>query len=117
MEIKDLTVEMVTPVLEALVAEFGEGYVYKEEVRKAGRDAECLYQEDGKPSCIVGHVLYRLGVKYDSEWEYWGARRVLGDAPEEVKEGLSRAQGYQDCGKTWGEALSSYRRYLKSCYV
>lgn len=117
MEIKDLTLEMVTPVLEALVAEFGEDHIYKADERGENGRATCSYQEGGKPSCIVGHVLDRLGVEYNPEWEGINAGGVLSGAPFYVARGLQKAQKLQDDGKTWGEALSSYRRYLKSRYV
>lgn len=110
MEIKDLTVEMVTPVIEAVVAEYGEDYVYKAEERELGEGVRCLYREDGEPSCIVGHVLDRLGVEYDPDWEDASAEGVLQGAPTQVQNSLGITQTYQDRGHTWGEALEKYRK-------
>ena len=87
-------------------------YVYSEE--------PCQYQHDGKPSCIVGHALHRLGVPIE-------ALEALDDAQEGggvpasglpsylpilVEEGsrsaliaLGEAQEAQDDGIPWGEAV------------
>ena len=87
-------------------------YVYPEEV--------CQYQHGGKPSCIVGHALHRLGVPM-------GALEALDDAqdgggvpahgiPKEFPDlveadsesalfALSEAQEAQDNRLPWGEAV------------
>lgn len=110
MEIKDLTEEIVTPIIRELVSEFGADYVYKKEEREINEGVTCSYQENGKPSCIVGHVLDRAGVEYDPEWEGRDCWRILerGGAPGNLASALSYAQSQQDSGKTWGEALKVY---------
>ena len=122
-----ITVEQVIATLEEVVAEKGEDYVYPTE---AGY-GECFYgNEDGSPSCIVGHVLAKLDpikyqefIKFESEengpfginengssysFDYpnadeWGSNIV---------EILSIAQTHQDNGATWGEALTAAKSAL-----
>ena len=109
MKIEELTIENVTPVIKALVSEYGEDYIYKAEDRGyPGSVVRCYYQEDGKPSCIVGHILDRMDVKYDPEWERRNASAILGGAPEELRHALVGAQGLQDAGRTWGKALNEF---------
>lgn len=115
MEIKDLTEEIVTPIIRELVSEFGADYVYKKEEREADEEVICSYQENGKPSCIVGHVLDRAGVEYNPGWEDTLAWDILepGGASETIYAALTCAQGIQDAGKTWGEALNAYEQQVQ----
>ncbi len=68
-----------------------------------------MYREYGKPSCIIGHVLDRMGVTYNPRWEARNAGYILKDAPDELTRALVEAQKYQDKGMTWGNALERYR--------
>lgn len=115
MEIKDLTEEIVTPIIRELVAEFGEDYVYKKEEQEADEDVICSYQENGKPSCIVGHVLHRAGVEYNPDWEGGPCGTFLrGEGvPGYLANALGFAQVQQDIGKTWGEALNAYEERVQ----
>lgn len=73
------------------------------------------FEGDGAPSCIVGHVLANWGFTKDDglsgsvgptmdelEFQYpnWEITR-------EARAVLAAAQGAQDCGATWGEALAA----------
>lgn len=108
MDIEDVTVADVTPVIKKLVEEFGEDYVYP----RAG--AVCVYQLDGEPSCIVGHVLDRLGVPYEEWWDDDQAdAERLPFKDELVSSALAHAQRQQDIGYSWGEALEAYQRRLE----
>ena len=87
-------------------------YVYSEE--------PCQYQYDGKPSCIVGHALHRLGVSIEA-LEALDAAQEGGGVPASglpsylpilVEEGsrsallsVCEAQEAQDDGIPWGEAV------------
>lgn len=130
-----ITAQQVIETMREVVAEKGEDYVYpKEEGIWVDRDdntvrgdevnvetdpfLSCAYLTvDDQPSCIVGHVLHRLGVDH----------KILGDAEtvsatvfgtgghhaltgkHRLDEGaariLSAAQQVQDNGAAWGLAL------------
>jgi hypothetical protein len=77
----------------------------------------------GAPDCIVGHVLHYLGASSAPEGQ--GASTVLSllhaidPALDEVETAhigriLDEAQGAQDEGKTWGEALALAQSRYKS---
>ena len=52
----EITVDVVLETLDSIVEEYGEDYEYD-----AYANRGCFYVgADGGPSCIVGHVLYRL---------------------------------------------------------
>lgn len=87
-------------------------YVYPEQY--------CQYQHGGKPSCIVGHALHRLGVPVESLKFFdeknsgggvlaWGLPNEFPDLIEMDSEAslfaLSEAQEAQDNRVPWGEAV------------
>jgi hypothetical protein len=112
----ELTYSKTVAILDSLVAEFGEDYVYK---RPAGGD--CVYVHDGAPSCIVGHLLARVGVPLERLSEadraaYGGGLsagvllNVLSDEgvlryDHDVSTLLADVQYYQDGGRTWKESV------------
>lgn len=112
MQISEMTFENVTPVIEQIVKDAGEDFVFP---------GMCRYFNDfGEPQCLVGHVFHRMGVKYpdragnfdsvtnyfavDNLFEVLGGEQRLGDA-------LKMAQKAQDNREPWGEALSRYKQY------
>lgn len=120
-----LTVDTVNPVLDALLKEFGEDYVYPGSKYKV-----CSYAANGQPSCLVGQVFYRLGVPIETLEEYDEVGNVLALAdPQCALDGktalesagvvvgdsrvlhiLDSAQGWQDQGETWGESVRRARK-------
>lgn len=105
---------------EAIVAEFGEDHVYHLVVDDAFGD--CYYvSDDGRPDCIVAHILHRHGVPIEAlkMWENHNAHEMgpkgltsnRAPAPTrplvtaEAVPFLSELQGSQDQGSTWGLAL------------
>lgn len=121
----NLTVDGVLADLDALVSEFGEGYVYGYEEEASGGPA-CLYAKvkDGKPipDCIAGHVLVRNGFPVE-ELIYGPAAGsfAVGAIDENLQrmkdEGLVTfesgvdtvlrvAQMNQDLGYTWGHSVA-----------
>ena len=118
-----LTPERAMELLREVVAEYGEDFVYTKVVLVPKEDSdwilpECVYQEDGAPSCLVGHVLSRAGfssedlIQFDSVGS--SADFLKMDAGEETETDalplrtawiLVGAQQVQDEGNTWGEAL------------
>lgn len=98
----------VLALLEEVVAEYGEDYVYPGHNTTGG----CVYTKDGAPSCLVGHALTRLGVPVDflsehNDFAVSNIQRLTMD--EEVLDMLQTAQETQDIGCTWGHALEDAR--------
>ena len=113
----------VVKVLKEIVEEYGQDHVYEE------YNGNCMYaEEDGSPSCIVGHVMHRMTPDYYNEVveaeRIYGAAGVteIGHAgmcgyaeddeaiprtadmvfsPEALVL-LARAQIMQDTGNPWG---------------
>lgn len=100
------TDEQVMTTLRAVVAERPD-YVYEE---IAGDDS-CLYVHNGAPSCLVGHVLFRLGLPLDVLSENEGGSpgmsvREFGIS-HRAADVLDIAQARQDVGESWGDALAA----------
>lgn len=90
-----------------VVREFGSTYVYPKRV-----GAFCDYVRGGECSCIVGHVLFRMG------WTIDELKSVEDQTPLSTKSSiwaerftdsaidlLSSAQRSQDFGREWGTVL------------
>jgi len=118
----------VTEAFKAVVAEHGHDMIYSRDL-EPGESIYCKYVVDGKPSCLVAHILHRLGVPLDylAVREGVDATRVLGrcgpDAPVDVTglnisvsvraaNALSAAQSSQDAGHCWGSALARYESWM-----
>jgi hypothetical protein len=116
------TAQQALKVMEEVVNEFGDDYVYGDEQKNEYGD--CVYaNEDGTPSCLVGHVIARLDPDAFDNVVY--KEQELGSTPAHnlTNEGyvqlgfwdentayiMMEAQGAQDTGSTWGEA---YQRAL-----
>lgn len=113
-------IKKVLDTLDEIVEEFGPDYVYKPKTVLDIDGAACVYVVDGKPSCLAGQVLFRLGVsvddlaKNDHERGYVsiGATNPANGAEFEVPLDLSRfafkvlrvAQTQQDMRYSWGKA-------------
>lgn len=116
-----LTDEQVLETLRQVVAEVGEDHFYNFEVLDDGYRLPCVYQQDGAPRCIVGHVLARLlpdewlglevvkanltATRLGGLFSYYDAH-MSGPAAH----ALRAAQRQQDAGKPWGEALAAAER-------
>ena len=87
----------------------------------------CAYEVDGKPSCLVGHAMFRLGMPLDliRRCDRAGAiGHVLDEISGEFDESgddkrvyralLMWTQGEQDLGKPWGRAVSESERFVLS---
>lgn len=93
---------------------------HPERVYDKGSFGTCSYQRDGKPSCIVGNALNRLGVPIEDLQEF---DTELGDTSigniastyeelfeidsEAALECLTSAQNNQDQKVPWGEAVKA----------
>lgn len=115
-----LTVERALELLERAVVLKGAAYVYRPEtlhVDGAGeiyRDGDCVYVEDGEPSCIVGHVIAYAGGNLADVEEGALPNSALSRAGVEFTDNayyvLRAAQNRQDAGGTWGSSLACARR-------
>lgn len=103
--------------IRAAVAERGADYVYPDEWRGTG--GGCFYyNEDGTPSCLVGLAIDKAGLTD----HVWNKRAKVGahDLLESMIPGIDTrlgvaveaAQGLQDDGATWGEALARFEEYV-----
>ena len=114
-----ITAAEARELLTRAVEEKGADYVYPRSVDEA---LGCAYfEDDGTPSCIVGHVLAYKGVTletlplpdFDNNASVWALQRSgFLEADDRASEALRRAQGRQDGGGDWGEALSIALRVL-----
>lgn len=87
----------------------------------------CKYVKDRKPSCLVGHALFRLGVPigqleaYDSANDFSGSgigAVLFGDLYEMddpvAVEKCDLAQNEQDSGASWGAAVHRAKKAAKA---
>jgi len=127
---KIITAEETLRLLTRAVEEKGEGHVYPT-FPGTTTTLSCYYAKDGKPSCIVGHVLFDLGVPisdmtHDDENGRYGriSLGVIGGHRASLRSHygltfdnaawsmLCVAQEVQDCREPWGEALAAAALYL-----
>lgn len=120
------TNEEITAVLEALVAEEGEDYRYKDELNTLHkRKVGIKYSYD---DCIVGCVFRALEPELHKEFlaheeveessfpiseqdpPVGSARQLF---TQVQMEGLAAAQGAQDTRQTWGAALDVWKAVIK----
>lgn len=113
MQISEMTFENVTPVIEQIVKDAGEDFVFP---------GQCRYFNDyDVPQCLVGHVFHRMGVEYpervgkfESLTNYFSVDHLFNDlgGDPDLGRALKMAQVTQDNRKTWGEALDAYNVYV-----
>lgn len=117
-----ITAEQFTAAMEAAVADKGEEYVYPFESPQRGG---CFYRDGDTPLCIVGDALSRIltpdqfrGLVPDRHNDAAGPTalglltRKYFNVDYRVISAAQSAQGAQDDGLTWGEALRKYKRNL-----
>lgn len=103
-----LTVDGARSLLERAIGERGKAYVYEP---PAGVDGFAYFDSDGKPSCLIGHLLHYLDFGPGDVPEgsnVWLGMRDLFPAAAGVMEGLDAAQARQDEGWSWGDALAAF---------
>lgn len=123
----EITADSVLTGLEAVVDEFGEGFVYQRVATDYG--SGCFYVKNGEPDCIVAKFLTNLGVELhhlefgdsanfgtavaaDELLERLEGFEVL-KSSSRARYALRAAQRAQDSGHTWGDALSVAEQTLK----
>jgi hypothetical protein len=127
----DLTYKRATELLNEIVAEKGEDYVYTTDpkaVEKADVERgsnphssnKCFYEHvDKTPGCIIGHLIHKVYPDFDlATVENISAGDALRAAGATLSQQtdifLAQAQTTQDLGKTWGFALSEARESAES---
>lgn len=120
-----LTFDQALADLTAIVAELGPDYIYEQPVGSTN----CLYFHAGEPSCGIGRVLARHGVKPDdvdfrmnratvtriSAYREGEPRKILvTDRPTMTL--LSKFQEHQDQGRQYSEALRNAVATVKARY-
>lgn len=104
-----LDLPLARELVNRAIDEKGADYVYNVPV---GENETCLYFRNGKPDCLIGHVLHYLGIDQGCVREGESAGGVLISLrgqnkltfTSEAADYLSAAQGHQDNGKPWGAA-------------
>jgi len=108
-----LTASEALKHLEAIVAEFGEDYVYQGHgTRDPLGVLVCHYVHNGKPDCLVGHVAHRHGVPLDILAKHEGASAYAFANIAFTQKAcavLVAAQAEQDRQKPWHLALTKAR--------
>ena len=93
--------------------------VYEKVPGLPGQPSLCLYQRDGQPDCIIGHVVHRLLPDFDlrlldAALDYDGAQNTGAsnalpwaglDVPADALQILVDAQDRQDEGNTWADSV------------
>lgn len=101
------TDDQVRDMLRTVVAE-NPDFVYEP---PGGMDEDCKYVHDGAPSCLVGHVMSRLGfplVEFARfEGQSPGQIDVALSISSRAADVLDIAQARQDVGESWGDALTA----------
>jgi hypothetical protein len=96
-------------------------------INEQDEEGKCFYQIDGKPSCIVGQALSKLGAdaellrKLDEENKGGvSADAVFTHFPQEFEDDdykaklfMGQVQANQDNRAPWGEAIEEAKEYLK----
>lgn len=115
----ELTTDSVISVLDELVREVGECFVYS---------GACKYVKGGEPSCLVGQVLAKAGVPLERLERADKAELGAGQAADKLlfalrNEGvvnfddevailLKQAQQRQDIRNTWAESVAGAKAYI-----
>ena len=123
----EITTEKMLGALEKVVEEAGRDYTYPLEDLAAFNDS-CRYVIDGRPACIVGRALHRLGVPIEdlSQVEDESAYRAIellvnrgtvtvdGIGPGDV---ASAAQSVQDRSPKWTAARRDWGHALEMARI
>jgi len=110
------TTEQALTAMAEVVAEHGEDYVYSDEYKN--KDGDCVYAVHGKPSCLIGHVIYKLDpdafddlAAHEAGWGSASAGDLIADQyllpgfwDNRTAMVMQEAQALQDREGTWGAA-------------
>lgn len=100
-----------------VVDERGPDFVYPDEWQRD--EAGCRYVYDGRPACVIGAALARMGVPLDvlSFREGMDARHVIRHIglafSDRVVAAADEAQAFQDAGAPWGQVLGVFLTYVE----
>lgn len=108
------TVNDIARLLNEVVEEVGEDYIYPSSHRKNKGEENphgtCQYVYEGKADCIAARVLHKYGVPVEVLGSYEGSSAhfvmlsIWEDTSDEAAWGLTEAQVQQDHDAAWGKA-------------
>lgn len=73
-------------------------------------DAQCVYFYEGAPSCLVGHVMAKRGIKPEEVTEHETPDAMSELFTKGAAEYLTAIQAHQDLQIPWGEAVAVAER-------
>ena len=111
--------ERFTAAMRAAVEERGAEWRYPDDDPDwHGSGGMCIYRlDDGSPACLVGAALAKLGLLEEVPVSSVdGAQTLMIELgfDHDVAFAADLAQGAQDMGDTWGEALDEYLAAIES---
>ncbi len=105
-----LSYDRTLGLLREVIEEFGADHVAPRIPDGVVGGSGCQYVYEGKPSCLVGQVLYRAGVSLAELTAVEGSAPQLEEftrwAGPAARRLLAYAQEEQDAGRAWGVALA-----------
>lgn len=121
-----ITVEKAREALVKVIEANGFDYIY---AAPEDMDGNCMYNVDGKPSCLVGHAIHNIDPELFDDLSTEEANRILPAGTHEsagkstsirsmdninidytARQALQAAQSAQDAGDSWGVALNYFDR-------
>lgn len=111
LENHDISISELENAVREIAAE-NPDFVYQQTVIDNGGNRDCVYfDEDGCPSCLIGHGLAKLGVVKEDMVDssnFMAVGQLFGAShgAESVR-WLSDVQFFQDGGYPWGKAVES----------
>lgn len=114
----------VVAAMADIVAEVGPDFRYETRRNEVTKLQTCFYVYQGKPDCLVGRILHKLGMSLEAlqEWEFIGADVMLDSTtpsesgvPETTRNAkrlLVRAQFDSDAGTSWSSILLRARQLV-----
>lgn len=121
-----LGVVEVAALLDEIVAEYPPGHCYEKVPYPPGFAPGCVYTYEGKPSCLIGILLGRLGyiVNESSHWNVIPIDGLCASAPDvaalfdgpEAVQFLRAVQARQDVGYPWDFAVSGAKKIFPDLF-
>lgn len=109
-------IEQLSQIMTEIVNEAGRDFVYRNH-----NYSNCTYLKDDVPDCLIGRVLFRLGIPLEVLQEMDENIIAISSAEGPDLTGLSTsacdllgvAQMKQDQGQNWGDALDTFLYEVK----
>lgn len=120
-----LGVVEVAALLDEIVAEYPPGHCYEKVSYPPGFAPGCAYTYEGRPSCLIGILLSRLGytvnefsnnniITIDELCKLSDAAALFADGA--TVDFLREVQSHQDAGKPWDEAVRAAKDWYPDLF-